>query len=103
MALNWQGMVVIQQYPGSPETALEALATNGLDEKTAAGLLGATEDQFRQEMKHQPAWQAAWDHGRAVANAMILQGLWRNARTGDAEAARIWLHILNGPRVGLLV
>ena len=56
MALNWQGMVVIQQYPGSPEEALEALATNGLDEKTAAGLLGATEDEFRNELERQPAW-----------------------------------------------
>ena len=103
MALNWQGMAVIQQYPGAPEQALEALATNGLDEGTAAGLLGATEGQFRQELKQHPAWQAAWDHGKAVANAMILQGLWRAGRSGDAEAARIWLHILNGPRVGLLV
>ena len=96
MALNWQGMAVIQQYPESPEEALEALATNGLDEKTAAGLLGATEDEFRNELERQPAWQAAWKHGRAVARAMILQGLWRVGRSGDADAAKVWL-------IGLLV
>jgi len=101
MVLNWQGMAVIQEYPGSPEAALEALATNGLDERTAAGLLGASEEQFRQELKQQPAWQAAWDHGRAVAEAMLLQGLWRIGRTGNADAAKLWLQSRIQSRVGL--
>ena len=101
MALNWQGMVVIQQYPGSPETALEALGSDGLNEEVAAGLLGVTEDEFLRELGQNPSWQAAWDHGRAVAEAMLLQGLWRIGRTGNADAAKLWLQSRIQSRVGL--
>ena len=96
MPLNWEGMAVIRQYPGSPEAALESLGTEGLNEQVTAGLLGVTEDEFLRELGQNPSWQAAWDHGRAVAKAILLQSLWRAGRTGDADAAKVWL-------LGLLV
>jgi len=87
---------VCGQSDRGPEHVLSVAATAGIDEETAANLLGVNPADFAELLASRPSWEAAWTKGRHAGYAYILRALHRSGETNNAGAAKLWLILAGG-------
>ncbi len=53
--------VLVSGADQEPAEALHALGCEGMSEEVAAGLLGVSVKEFREELERNPEWRQAWN------------------------------------------